>query len=38
MQVDRDNFKEVLPTIIQRIQESDFVAFDCEFTGLVTKL
>ena len=38
MQVDSDNISEVLPQILKSIHESDFVAFDCEFTGLVTQL
>ena len=29
MQVDKSNFKQFLPEIISRIEQSDFVSFDC---------
>jgi hypothetical protein len=28
------DFEQVLPTIEKAINEADFIAFDCEFTGL----
>ena len=29
-----DNFHDVLPLVLDTIQSADFLAFDCEFTGL----
>ncbi|KAI9665125.1 MAG: hypothetical protein M1831_002135 [Alyxoria varia] len=34
MEVDRCNFANVLPTILKRIADSDFIAFDLEFSGI----
>lgn len=38
MQLDRTNFHTHLPTLLHDIQHAHFIAFDCEFTGLVTQL
>ena len=34
MEVDRSNFANLLPTVLKRIAESDFIAFDLEFSGI----
>ncbi|XP_042240261.1 poly(A)-specific ribonuclease PARN-like isoform X2 [Homarus americanus] len=34
MEVTKDNFKEVLPSVLSAIENADFVAVDAEFTGL----
>ena len=36
--MDKNNLSKLLPEILSRIESSDFVAFDCEFTGLVAQL
>lgn len=38
MQVDRENLAELLPQILEHIAHAHFIAFDCEFSGLVTQL
>ena len=35
MEITRDNFKAALPGLLKDIEESDFVSFDFEFTGLL---
>ena len=35
MNVTKDNFEQLLPQIIEDIKAADFIAIDCEFTGLV---
>jgi len=35
MDVTRENFAELLPLIIQSIQEADFIGFDTEFSGII---
>uniref|UniRef100_A0A0P4W5L6 Uncharacterized protein n=1 Tax=Scylla olivacea TaxID=85551 RepID=A0A0P4W5L6_SCYOL len=37
MEVTTENFKEVLPSILQAVERADFVAIDAEFTGLRRK-
>lgn len=34
MEVTTENFKEVLPSILQAVERADFIAIDAEFTGL----
>ncbi|KAK8747010.1 hypothetical protein OTU49_016944 [Cherax quadricarinatus] len=34
MEVTKENFKEVLPSVLEAIGKADFVAIDAEFTGL----
>ena len=34
MEVTRENFSEIFPSIVKSIQESSFVTIDCEFTGI----
>ena len=38
MQIDTHNFHEHSQLILQHIEQAHFIAFDCEFTGLVTQL
>jgi hypothetical protein len=38
MQIDSSNFDQHLDFILAEIESAHFVAFDCEFTGLVTQL
>lgn len=38
MQIDSRNFEQHVDLILQEIETAHFVAFDCEFTGLVTQL
>lgn len=33
-EVTSDNFSDILPLVLENIRDSDFVAIDCEFTGL----
>jgi hypothetical protein len=37
MQIDSRNFEYHIDLILQEIETAHFVAFDCEFTGLVTQ-
>ena len=37
MQIDSRNFQKYVDLIISDIKSAHFVAFDCEFTGLVTQ-
>jgi poly(A)-specific ribonuclease len=34
MQVTKENFGSILPSVLEAIESSDFIAFDLEFTGL----
>ena len=36
MQVTRENFQDVLPTVQEAIRSCDFIAIDTEFSGLYT--
>lgn len=38
MDVTKSNFAEILPKFNQCLQECDFIAIDCEFTGLFTTI
>lgn len=38
MQIDSSNFDEHVDFILSEIESAHFIAFDCEFTGLVTQL
>ena len=37
MQIDSRNFSQHIDLILSDIKQASFVAFDCEFTGLVTQ-
>lgn len=34
IEVTKNNFKSLLPTILTHIKEADFIAFDTELTGI----
>jgi hypothetical protein len=34
MDITRDNFAEVLPELMQRIERAEFISFDLEMTGI----
>lgn len=38
MEVTRENFEEMLPLVEASIREADYIAFDCEFSGISTRL